>query len=99
MLLYLFPALRVRGVEIVGISEGYCRAAATETQQFAFAAFLKALMLTIGIHLVTVIDIVHVFGDSADITLKTSASHEAPVGRDGEMAVAAVATVIDGIGV
>ena len=61
------------------------------------AAFLKAFMLTVPLHLFTVIHFKHLFIHSTDVTVKTAAGHESAIARDGEMAVAAVAAVINGI--
>ena len=78
--LYLFPTLRVGSVEVVGVAKGYGWTAATETQQFTFRAFLKALMFAISVHLIAVIDVVHLFSPRADIALKTTACHQPSVG-------------------
>ena len=99
IILHLLPALRVGGVEIMCVAERHGRTAAAETQQFTFGAFLKAFMLAVLVHLRSVIYIIHIFRCRTDITLETAARHEPAVGRDCEMAVTAVATVIDGIGV
>jgi len=61
------------------------------------AAFLKAFMLTVPLHLFTVIHFKHLFIYSTDVTVKTAAGHESAIGRDSEMAIAAVAAVINGI--
>ena len=95
--LHLFPTLRVGRVEVVGIAECYGRTAATESQQFTLGAFLKALMLAINVHLIAMIDVVHLFRHRADITLKTAARHQPSIGRDSKMTVAAVATIVDRI--
>lgn len=81
----------------MSVAKGYGWTAATETQQLALGAFLKALMLAISIHLIAVIDVVHVFRHRADIALKTTASHQPSIGRDSKMTVAAVATIVDSI--
>ena len=75
--LHLFPTLRVGRVEVVSVAKGYGWTAATETQQFALGAFLKALMFAISVHLIAVIDVVHLFSHRADIALKTTARQKA----------------------
>lgn len=50
VLVNLFPALRVRGIEILGISIGHGRTATAETEQFTLLAFLKPLMLAVLLH-------------------------------------------------
>ena len=96
-MLYLLPALRVGGVEIACVTERHRRTAAAETQQFALGAFLKAFVLAVGVHLRAVKDIAHVLVHGADITVEPPARHQPPFGRNGKMAVAAVAAVVDGI--
>ena len=91
------PALRVWGIEIFGISVGDGGTAATEAEQFALAALLEAFVLAISVHLRTVEDIVKFLIDRTHITLKAAAGHQAAFGRNGEMAVATVAAVVDGV--
>ena len=96
---YFFPALRVRGIEILGVSIGHGRASSAESEQLATAALLEVFVLTIGLHLLSMVHLVEVLGRATHVTLHPSAGHKAPVGRDGEVTMAAVATVINGIGV
>ena len=82
------------------VAEGDGGTAAAEAQKFAAGTFLKPVILPVGFHLLTGPQ----FMKRADekITydaLKPSASHHVAVGLDGEMAVTAVAAVIDGLGI
>ena len=81
----------------MGVAVGDGGATATESQQFAVLAFLETLVFAVGVHLVACKNFIHRLVGRPDITLETAACHQSAFGRDSEMAVATVATVVDGI--
>lgn len=75
-----------------------CRTSATKSQQLTLAAFLKPSILAIGIHGFSSPKVIKRLGEKiADFAFESAASHDFAVGLDGEMTIAAVATVINDI--
>ena len=93
----MLPALWVWSVKILGITVCNGRTATAEAQQFALAALLKLLMLTILFHHVSMENVIQFFVNCTYIAVKPPASHQTPFSRNSEMAVATVASIVDGI--
>ena len=93
----MFPALRVGGIKVFGVTVCHSRATTAETQQFTLIAFLEPLVLAVGVHLLTVEHVKKFLIDRAHIALEAAAGHEPPLGSNGEMAVGTVAATIDGV--
>ncbi len=79
---------------MIAVSHG--RATSAEAEQLTLGAFLKLLILPILLHLFPLPDLMDRFAEKiAHFALETPAGHHGAVGLDGEMAVAAMATVVD----
>lgn len=82
----------------MSVSVGYCRATTAKTQQFATRTFFKILELPVSIHLLSLVNIMNVLLEYVpDRTVEASASHNFTGREDRDMAVSAVAPVIDRI--
>ncbi len=80
------------------VAIGHGGASAAEAQEFAAAAFLELLVLAVGIHPWRCPQVVErCLEEVAHRAVEAAAGHHVAVGEDGEMAVAAVASVVDGV--
>ena len=80
----------------MGVAVGHRRTAPAEAQEFALTAFLEFLILAELLHLRPGPEVVerrspHI----ADDAVEPPAGHHIPVRADGEMAVAAIAAVVN----
>jgi hypothetical protein len=80
------------------VAISYGRTTAAEAQEFAFCAFLKFLKAAIAIHLIAVIYIINVLvKDVAYRAVKATARQHLTRWQDCDMAVSAVAAIINSI--
>ncbi len=82
------------------ISEGYCGASPAEAHEFASGAFFEFLELAVALHFRAGPERVERCAEEiAYRTVKPAAGHYIAVGEYGEVAVAAVAAVVDSVGI
>ena len=94
----LLPALGIRSVKVMGSSVGDGRAAAAEAEELAAATFLELLILAELFHLRPGPKIIKQgFTDITNDAVEPPAGHHIAIGADGEMAVPAVAAVVNQI--
>lgn len=93
----MLPALWVGRIEVMRVAESHGWTATAELEDFAAPAFLETLKLTVSVHQIAVKDIVHVLFHRADIALETATSHQPALGGNGEMTVATVTAVVNGV--
>lgn len=80
------------------ISVSHGRTPPTEAKQFTAGAFLEFLVLAIGIHALTAVDVTDMLAeDIAHRAFEASASHHFARGQDGHVAVGTVTAVINGV--
>lgn len=80
------------------IAEGNRGTSTAETQEFAFPTFFKLLIFPVEIHLFARPELMDIgLKEVADYAIKTSACHDFSVWQDGEMTVAAVTSIINGV--
>ena len=92
------PTLRICGVKVVRVAVRHGGTTTTEPQQLTFSAFFKLLVLTIKVHFRRSPQIVkRCLENIAHLAFKAAAGHHITVGQDGEMPVAAVAAVVNGV--
>lgn len=90
------PALGIRTVEVSGSTVCHGGTSPAPCFQFTFAAFLEFIIISVFFHLADPDVCQPVFPDIRHPAVGDSAArHDIPVGRNGNMAVAAVTTSVD----
>ncbi len=80
------------------IAEGNRGTSTAETQEFAFPTFFKLLIFPVEIHLFAHPEFMDIgLKEVADYAIKTSACHDFSVWQDGEMTVAAMTSIVNGV--
>lgn len=84
----------------MGITIGYGGTAAAEAQQLAVATFFEFFVLAKGFHAFAVKKIIERrCADVAQRTLEAATCHDLACGEDRQVAVPAVATIVNGVGI
>ena len=82
----------------MGVAVGHGWASATKAQELALGAFLELLELAIGVHLLATIDVVDGrLQGVANGTIEPATRHHLARRENGDMAITAMASVVDGV--
>ena len=79
------------------VAEGYGGTSAAEAEKFASAAFFKSVVLAVAVHFGSGPDVGEGFSGEyvSDGAIEAATGHQCAVREDGEVAVSAVAAVVD----